>query len=245
MCSAPVLSIEDVAQATRDLAKCSSSLTSRPSLKEVSKLNFIISSLNSFRITFTSQISIVQQKLAFLSGQSLSASSLNISFINEFGLDIPAPEIDITGGDANLIPVPGLEIDPNSEHILGYELFLVKQWKEYRFAYSTLQIVMTCITTVLDVKGIDIGSVGGAAADGRDFLTAVNSYFTKIGQGLFLIDELYSITGDIITLAGGVTIEVANGIVLQLQSIMVSLTSYQMACLSEFIIIQQKLIQIG
>ena len=245
MCSAPVLPIEDVAQSTRDLARCSSSLTSRPSLRDVSQLDFIVISLNTFRITFTSQITIVQQKLAFLSGQSLSAASLNINFINEFGLDIPAPEIDITGGDTNLIPVPGLEIDPNSEDKLGYELFLVKQWTEYRFAYSTLQIVMTCITTVLDVRGFNIGGGSGAAVDGRDFFTAVNTYFTKIGQGLFLIDELYTITGDIIKLAYDVTIEVSNSIVLLLQSIMVSLTSYQMACLSEFIIIQQKLIQIG
>ena len=243
MCSSPVLPVEEVEATTKELARCSSNLQRPLSLREKQQMEFIFISLNAFRITFTSQITIVQQRLTFLTGQSLSASSLNISFINEFGESVPALPLDIADGDENLIPVTSIEVTVNPATSLGMELYLVRLWTEYRFAFSTMQIVLTSIQSVLDITCTDCCGVG--PGDGTDFFTAVNLYFTKIGQGLFLIDELFQLTASIISSAADVCIQISYGFMLQLESIMISLRNYQMACLSEFIVIQQKLIQIG
>ena len=104
-----------------------------------------------------------------------------------------------------------------------------------------MQIVMSCIEVVFDVTGIDYQ---GSGKTGLDFLAAVSLYFTKVGQGLFLTDELFQLTLDIINCARDVSIEVSAGVRLQLETILISLRQYQMSCVSEFIIIQQKLIQI-
>ena len=204
----------------------------------------IMLSLDTFRITFTSQITIVQQKITFLTGQSLSPFALGLSFINQYGLSIPALPLDITGGDTSLVPVNSIEVNIDaSSDLVGMELFLVRQWTEFRFAFSTMQIVLKSIQTVLDITCTDCGGVG--PGDGTDFFFAIKAYFLKIGQGLFLKDELYILTTDIISHALKVKIKLSNGIALMLQSIVASLRGYQMACLSEFIVIQQKLIQIG
>ena len=244
MCSSPVLPLDIVQSSTQELASCSSNLKNPLNLRELSQIQMILLSLDTFRITFTSQITIVQQKITFLLGQSLSPSILGLSFINEFGLSIPAPSLDITGGDTSLVPVNSIElIIDGSTNVVGMELFLVRQWTEYRFAFSTMQIVLKSIQTVLDITCTDCGGVG--PGDGTDFFFAIKAYFQKIGQGLFLTDELYILTNDILSFALEVKIKVSNGIALMLQSIVASLRGYQMACLSEFIVIQQKLIQIG
>ena len=244
MCSSPILPIDVVQSSTQDLARCASNLKNPLSLRDISQIKMILLSLDTFRVTFTSQITIVQQKITFLTGQSLSASALGLSFINEFGLSIPALPLDITEGDTSLIPVNSIEVViDGSTDLVGMELFLVKQWTEFRFAFSTMQIVLRSIQTVLDITCSDCSGVG--PGDGTDFFFAVKAYFLKIGQGLFLTDELFIITSDIISLALEVKIKLSSGISLILQSIVASLRGYQMACLSEFIVIQQKLIQIG
>ena len=124
------------------------------------------------------------------------------------------------------------------------ELFLKKQWKEFRFAFSTLQIVMKCIDLVLGIDGVNEID-GPQFTSGAEFLEVVDVYYTKIGQGLFNIDELFDVTFEIIRAANEVSIEVSGRIVLLLRAMLVGLRSYQMSCISEFIIIQQKMIQIG
>jgi len=117
----------------------------------------ILLSLETFRITFTSQITIVQQKITFLVGQSLSPFALGLKFINEFGLSIPALPLDITGGDTSLVPVNSIELNiDGSSDVVGMERFLVRQWTEYRFAFSTMQIVLKSIQTVLDITCTDL-----------------------------------------------------------------------------------------
>ena len=244
MCSSARLPVEEVANSTRSLARCSTSLTSPLTGQQVSQLEFLLISLGTFRVTFTSQISLVQQRLTFLTGQTVTASRLGLTFIGQSGEDTPALPLDITAGNTNLLPVTEIQVLASQEERVGMELFLVKQWKEFRFAFSTMQIVMKSINLVLEIKGIQDIS-GGVFTSGTEFLEVVDMYFTKIGQGLFNVDELYDITFEIITSAKQVSIEVSGRIVLLLKSILVSLTSYQMSFISEFIIIQQKMIQIG
>ena len=244
MCSSARLPVEEVADSTRSLARCSTSLTSPLTGQQVSQLEFLLISLGTFRVTFTSQISLVQQRLTFLTGQTVTASRLGLTFIGQSGEDTPALPLDITAGNTNLLPVTEIQVLASQEERVGMELFLMKQWKEFRFAFSTMQIVMKSINLVLDIKGIQDIS-GGVFTSGTEFLEVVDMYFTKIGQGLFNVDELYDITFEIIMSAKQVSIEVSGRIVLLLKSILVSLTSYQMSFISEFIIIQQKMIQIG
>jgi len=119
---------------------------------------------------------------------------------------------------------------------------LVKQWTEFRFAFSTMQIVIKSISSVLEITGALEPSA--YFCSGPEFLNIVSAYFTLIGQGLFTTDNLYDATYDIITCASQVNIEVSNRVILLLDSITIGIKSFQMACGAEFIIIQQKLIQI-
>ena len=143
MCSSAELPIDDVEQTTRDLASCSSNLRDQLSIRDVSQLEFILTSLNNFRISFTSQISIVQQRLTFLTGQSLSAADLGLMLISETGGDVPAQPLNITGGDTDLIPVSDIKIEFDVDTRVGIELFLVKQWTEFRSVL--LHILSFCI----------------------------------------------------------------------------------------------------
>ena len=143
MCSSAELPIDDVAQTTRDLASCSNNLRDQLSIRDVSQLEFILTSLNNFRISFTSQISIVQQRLTFLTGQSLSAADLGLMLISETGGDVPAQPLNITGGDTDLIPVSDIKIEFDVDTRVGIELFLVKQWTEFRSVL--LHILSFCI----------------------------------------------------------------------------------------------------
>ena len=244
MCSSPTLPVEEIAVTTRQLARCSSSLNSSLTPGQQSQLDFLLISLSTFRTTFTSQISRVQQRLTFLTGQTITASALALSFIGETGEDVPALPLNITGGNADLIPVTTTLVQVSEDNRVGMELFLKKQWREFRFAFSTLQIVMKCIDLVLGVSGVS-EIAGPEFTSGAEFLEVVDVYYTKIGQGLFNIDELFEVTFDIIQSANEVSIEVSGRIVLLLRAILVGLRSYQMSCISEFIIIQQKMIQIG
>ena len=244
MCSSASLPLEEVATSTRQLARCSSSLSSPLTGRQISQIEFLLVSLGTFRITFTSQITLVQQRLTFLTGQPTTAASLGLSFIGPAGEDILAKPLDITAVNTDLIPVTDNKVEVTEANREGMELFLKKQWQEFRFAFSTLQIVMKCIDLVLSVSGVQEVE-GGVFTSGTEFLQLVDHYFTKIGQGQFLVEELFYITFEIIRRANEVSVEVSGRIVLMLKSILMSLTSYQMACISEFIIIQQKLIQIG
>merc|ERR1712106_598199 len=243
MCSSEVLPIDDVAENTKDLARCSSSLSRPLNEREVSSLEFILMSCGSFAVTFSSQITIVQQKLTVLSAQTVTAADLFLEFIGRDGSLYPALPLDIGNGDPALVPVNEIEIpDDEPWFKVGRELFLVKQWTEFRFAFSTMQIVLKSISSVLDI----FGALEESAyfCSGPEFLMKVSSYFTMIGQGLFTSDLLYDATFDIIKCASQVNMEVSYRIILLLDSITIGVRSFQMACGAEFIIIQQKLIQI-
>ena len=244
MCSSPSLPVEEVAATTSQLAACSSSLRSGLTPGQQNQLDFLAVSLSTFRITFTSQISRVQQSLTFLTGHTVTAAALGLSFIGQTGELVPATALDITGGNTDLIPVNTSLVQVSEDTRVGMELFLKKQWREFRFAFSTLQIVMKCIDLVLGVSGVS-EITGPGFSSGTEFLELVDVYYTKIGQGLFTIDELFDVTFDIIRSASEVSVEVSGRVVLLLRAILVGLRSYQMSCISEFIIIQQKMIQIG
>jgi len=243
MCSSEVLPIDDVADNTKDLARCSNNLEQPLSEREISSLEFIMISLNAFAITFSSQITIVQQRLSVLTGQTVTAADLSIEFIGPNGDLSPALPLDITGGNSALIPT-SMTVLPLDEkwNFVGWEMFLVKQWTEFRFAFSTMQIVIKSISTVLDIEGATEASANFKT--GTEFLIEVSSYFSMIGQGLFTSDLLYDITFNIIQFATQVTMEISSRIMILLNSITIGIRSFQMACGSEFIIIQQKLIQI-
>merc|ERR1712106_644135 len=190
MCSSEVLPIDDVAENTKDLARCSSSLSRPLNEREVSSLEFILMSCGSFAVTFSSQITIVQQKLTVLTGQTVTAADLFLKFIGRDGSLYPALPLDIGDGDPALVPVNEIEIpDDEPWFKVGRELFLVKQWTEFRFAYF---------------------------CSGPEFLMKVSSYFTMIGQGLFTSDFLYDATFDIIKCASQVNMEVSYRIILLL-----------------------------
>merc|ERR1712106_520695 len=242
MCSSEVLPVEEVAENTRDLARCSSNLDRPLNERELSTLEFIMISLSTFRVTFSSQITIVQQKLTVLTGQTVTAADLTLQFIGPDGSLYDALPLDIGNGDPALVPVNMIDIPDEPWFKVGRELFLVKQWTEFRFAFSTMQIVIKSITSVLDIKGALEASV--YFKSGPEFMFEVSSYFTKIGQGLFTTDDLYDTTFNVIKCASQVSIEVSNRIIILLRSITIGLRGFQMACGSEFIVIQQKLIQI-
>ena len=233
-----------MAATTSQLAACSSSLRSGLTPGQQNQLDFLAVSLSTFRITFSSQISRVQQSLTFLTGHTVTAAALGLSFIGQTGELVPATALDITGGNTDLIPVNTSLVQVSEDTRVGMELFLKKQWREFRFAFSTLQIVMKCIDLVLGVSGVS-EITGPGFSSGTEFLELVDVYYTKIGQGLFTIDELFDVTFDIIRSASEVSVEVSGRVVLLLRAILVGLRSYQMSCISEFIIIQQKMIQIG
>jgi len=243
MCSSEVLPIDDVADDTIDLAKCSNNLEQPLSEREISSLQFIMISLNAFAITFSSQITIVQQRLSVLTGQTVTASDLKLEFIGPNGDLSPVLPLNITGGDTMLIPT-SMTVLPLDEkwNFVGWEMFLVKQWTEFRFAFSTMQIVIKSISIVLDIEGATEASANFKT--GTEFLIEVSSYFSMIGQGLFTSDLLYDITFNIIQFSTQVTMEISSRIMILLNSITIGIRSFQMACGSEFIIIQQKLIQI-
>ena len=244
MCSSAVLPLEEVAASTSQLARCSSSLDSPLTPGQLAQMDFLLGSLATFRLTFTSQISLVQQSLTFLTGQSVTASALGLSFIDETGGSYPAPALDITGGNTDLVPVTTTEVQVSEDNRVGMELFLKKQWREFRFAFSTLQIVIKSIELVLEIEGVN-EITGADFTSGAEFLEIVDVYYTKIGQGLFNIDGLFDVTFNIIEATQKVSIEVSGRIVLLLRAMLFGLRSYQMSCISEFIIIQQKMIQIG
>jgi hypothetical protein len=242
MCSSEVLPLDDVAENTRELARCSSNLGQPLNEREVSSLEFILMSCNSFAVTFSSQITIVQQRLTVLTGQTVTAADLFLQFIGPDGSLYPAQPLDIGDGDPALVPVTEIEIPDEPWFKVGRELFLVKQWTEFRFAFSTMQIVIKTISSVLDISGaLDVSAY---FCSGPEFLNQVSTYFSLIGQGLFTSDNLYNATYDIIKCGSQVNMEVSNRVILLLDSITISIRSFQMACGSEFIIIQQKLIQI-
>ena len=82
---------------------------------------------------------------------------------------MPALPLNITGGNADLIPVTTTLVQVSEDNRVGMELFLKKQWREFRFAFSTLQIVMECIDLVLEVSGVS-EITGPDFTSGADFL---------------------------------------------------------------------------
>merc|ERR1719312_2469012 len=224
MCSSEVLPLEDVAENTKDLARCSSNLGKPLSEREISSLEFILMSCNSFAVTFSSQITIVQQRLTVLTGQTVTASDLFLEFIGPDGSLYTAQPLDIGGGDPALVPVKEIEIPDEPWLKVGRELFLVKQWTEFRFAFSTMQIVIKSITSVLDIKGALESSA--YFCTGTEFLNEVSAYFTLIGQGLFTTENLYDATFNIISCASRVNMEVSNRVILLLDSITIGIRSF-------------------
>merc|ERR1719471_2831226 len=73
-----------------------------------------------------------------------------------------------------------------------------------------------------------------------DFFTELSTYYTLIGNGLFLKSELETVTAKLVSYFGKVNIA-SKSQLLSLEAIAGGLTGYQMACVSEFAVIQQKL----
>ena len=74
MCSSNNLQLEEISKNTQDLARCTSNLDQPLSEGEVASLEFILTILASFRVTFSSQIIIVQQSLSTLTGQKFTGA---------------------------------------------------------------------------------------------------------------------------------------------------------------------------
>jgi len=154
----------------------------------------------------------------------LSAADLNLTFV------------DPDGGSDPVSPAP---VDFSKNGTLNKDTdpigFLKYQWQENRYAFSTMNIVQESISLVLDIDEPNTNPI-----EASEFFRALTRYYTLIGKGLFLRSELEEVTEKIVSSFGKVNIA-SKSQILSLESIVGGLTGYQMACVSEFASIQQKL----
>jgi hypothetical protein len=220
-CSSASLDLDAIRAVSVEIVQCSKKLSETV---EEASFKLILSALTSFRVTFTTEITNVQQRLSTLTGFALSAADLEIKFVD--------PE----GGSEPVEPKP---VDFSKNGTLSKDTdpigFLKYQWQEFRYAFSTMDIVQQSISMVLKIDEPNTIPIKSS-----EFFQAISTYYTLIGKGRFLRSELEEVSMKIISFFGKVNIA-SKSQILSLEAISGGLTGYQMACVSEFSTIQQKL----
>jgi len=221
MCSSANLDLEAIRAVSVETVQCSLKLSS---VVEENEFKLVLSALTSFRVTFTTEITNVQQRLFTLTGVTFSAADINVTFVD--------PE----GGSEPIMPKP---VDFSNDGKLNKETdpigFFKYQWQEFRYAFSTMKVIQESIALVIKIEEPNTNPIKSS-----ELFQAINSYYTLIGKGLFLRSELEVLTKEIVSYFGKVNIA-SEGELLILESISGGLQGYQMACVSEFVKIQQKL----
>merc|ERR1719341_1846839 len=234
MCGANNLQLDDIRSNTQELARCSADLRGPLTERQLKSLKFILSILSSFRVTFSSQIAFVQQKLSILAGQKISAAELGIQFIGSDGqlVDVEA--------ERQVVPLNPLAEPGNA---LKYEIILTKDWQNLRFVFTTMKTVILSVVRVLDLQGIS-GLAPGGSVTCSDFLASLQVYFRMISQGSFARDEIFDVTLEIITSSPKVDVECSARVRFLADSILKSVTNYQLLFTTDLVILQMKLTQI-
>jgi len=234
MCGANDLQLDDIRSNTQELARCSAELREPLTERQLKSLKFILVILSSFRVTFSSQIAFVQQKLSILAGQKISAAELGIQFVGSDGqlFDVEA--------ERQVVPLNPLGEPGNA---LKYEIILTEDWQDLRFVFTTMKTVILSVVRVLDLQGIS-GLPPGGSVNCSDFLASLQVYFKMISQGSFARDEIFDITLEIITSSPKVDVECSARVRFLAESILKSVMNYQLLFTTDLVILQMKLTQI-
>merc|ERR1711962_1858476 len=209
---------------TQELVRCSTNLGQALTEGELRSLEFILISLSSFRVTFSSQIIVVQQKLSCLVGQKASLANLGVELIGLDG-ELYDPEED----------------EPTSMEMED-EMNMMEEWQNTRFAFSTMKIVISSILGVLDIEGSVESDVTFMSCS--EFLLAAQNYFTMISNGTSDHDQLFDGTMAVIQGSKMVSMECGGRVNLLAESMVKSIMHYQMSLVNDLVILQTKLLQI-
>merc|ERR1719341_2505410 len=234
MCGANNLQLDDIRSNTQELARCSADLRGPLTERQLKSLKFILTILSSFRVTFSSQIAFVQQKLSILAGQKISAVELGIQFIGSDGqlVDVEA--------ERQVVPLNPLAEPGNA---LKYEIILTEDWQNLRFVFTTMKTVILSAVRVLNLQGIsEVLPVDFVFCS--DFLASLQVYFTMISQGSFARDEIFDLTLEIITSSPKVGVVCSARVRFLAESILKSVLNYQLLFTTDLVILQMKLTQI-
>merc|ERR1719204_2057047 len=234
MCGANDLQLDDIRSNTQELARCSANLREPLTERQQKSLKFILVILSSFRVTFSSQISFVLQKLSILTGQKVSSAELGIQFIGSDGelFDVEAVREVVP---LNPLGQPG--------EAAKYEIILTQDWQNLRFVFTTIKTVILSVVRVLNVQGISDQLIGDSVAC-SDFLNSIQIYFTMISQGRFSQDDIYDIALKIITSGPKVGVECSSRVRFLAESILKSVMNYQLLFTTDLVVLQMKLLQI-
>ena len=232
MCGASALQLDDIRRNTRELARCSANLRGPLTEGQLRSLDFILVILSSFRVTFSSQIAVVQQKLSILTGQKTDAAALGIQFIGSDG--------DLVDAEPEGIAVPLNPLD-RPEKALEYEIVLMKDWRNIGFVLTTMKTVSLSVQRVLDIRGF---SGSGTSTRCSDFLASLQIYFKMLSQGKFAQEDIFAISSRIITSSPRVRAECSSREKYAAGSILKSIKNYQFLLTSNLVSLQMKLMQI-
>ena len=230
MCGANNLQLDDIRANTQELARCSANLGEPLTEGQLKSLDFILVILSSFRVTFSSQIAFVQQKLSILTGQKIDAAALGIQFIGSDGalFDVEAEGL--------VVPLNPLD---KPENALEYEITLLEDWKDLIFVFTTMKTTISSVERVLDIQGLELHGDGTCF----DFLALVQVYFKMLSQGKFSKDDIFMISSEIITSSAKVGGECSSREKFTVWSILKSIKNYQLVFTSDLVTLQMKLMQ--
>merc|ERR1712223_672553 len=224
MCSSDNLELDQIRENTQELVRCSTNLGQPLTEGELRSLEFILVSLSTFRVTFSSQIIVVQQKLSCLVGQKASLANLGVELIGLDG-ELYDPEED----------------EPTSME-MEEEMLMMEEWQNTRFAFSTMKIVISSILGVLDIEGSVESDVTFMSCS--EFLLAAQNYFTMISNGTSDHDQLFDGTMAVIQGSKMASMEWGGRVNFLAESMVKSIMHYQMSLVNDLVILQTKLIQI-
>ena len=124
--------------------ECSDSDNLEMSTADLQSLKFIKNPLVTFEQMFTSQISVVSQQLASITGQTVTAANLKVDLISASGGLEVAPEVDVSNGTK-----------------VGSQEFYIQRYQLMKSSLYTLDRVMKKITHVLGITedGKDEGTI--------------------------------------------------------------------------------------
>jgi len=225
MCGANDLQLDDIRSNTQELARCSANLRGPLTEGQLKSLDFILVILSSFRVTFSSQIAVVQQKLSIFTGKKIDAAALGIQSIG------PEGNLFDVEPEGQVVPLNPLD---QPEKALEYEITLLEDWKDLCFAFTSMKTVSLSAARVLDIQGLSGVLPGnGTATTCSDFLTSLQIYFTMLSRGKYAKDDIFTISSKIITSSSKVGAECSSREKFSAGSILKSIENYQLVFTSD------------
>ena len=209
MCGAPEPPVDDVQETAAEIVKTCAAATEQPVEGQLKSLLFIKTSLISFKMTFTSQITVFSQQLSDITGVAVTAATLKTTVILPTGETGVATAVDISGG---------LDIESKEFYIVRYQII--------KATIIAIGHVLTKITQVISITGDDASGTTSPS----NFALLIAQFNAELSSG--------SVTENIIEIAtkilsAKVTSTSSKAIIINLNSALSTLNKLQMTCLSD------------